>query len=217
MGIVSAVFLGQLKRQMLLDQARDTGGMQRGLLLQWPAVSVHVDDAIALALGFEGKDALVAAVSSAHEKALRHLPHGVVAMQPDRTTEALPGASLEASSSSWRGLTIGCLLGAVIGASAMFALVYEGVVPMPTVQAVVTAPMAKGAVQPPAASSPAVAAAIASNVAVASGPAAAQMPSASAADAASSSQTNAAPVNGLPAVLSAPATPLPASSSTPAR
>jgi hypothetical protein len=129
-GIVAAVFLAQLKRQVLLDQDRDTGGIQRHLLSQWPAVSGQADEALGVALGFEGRDALVAAIAGAHDKMLRQVPLGVVSIQPDGAAGALVEMHPSASASSWRGLAIGCVLGALTGASGLYGLAYEGVVPV---------------------------------------------------------------------------------------
>lgn len=138
-GIVAAVFLAQLKRQVLLDQARDTGGIQRHLLSQWPVVSGQVDEALGVALGFEGRDALVAAIAGAHDKVLRQVPLCVVSMQPDDATSALVGMHPRASASSWRGVVFGCVLGALTGAGGLYGLAYEGMVPMLKSQAVVAA------------------------------------------------------------------------------
>jgi hypothetical protein len=218
-GLTAAVFLGQLKRQMLLDQAKDTGGIQRTLLMQWPAVSGQADDALAAALNFDNRDALVAAISGAQEKVVRKMPHSVVTLQPGGTPESLFVAQPRASSSA-RGILIGCFLGAAVGGSAMFALVYEGVFQMPAMQSVVAGHTAAPATVAPAASG--VAAVAAPKVAVASDAAVGQVSSGPVVDPASGAQPNAAPGNGVPAVLlppssSLPSTPLPATSTMPAR
>lgn len=208
-GIAAAVFFGQLKRQMLLDQAKDTGGIQRSLLLQWPAVSGQADDALAVALGFEKRDALVAAVSGAQEKVVRQTPYSVVTMQPDGSSESIFVTQVRASS-CWRGITIGCLVGAVVGASAMFALEYEGMSQMPAIQSVMPAHVAADATTVPSAAS-SVAPAAASPVAVASSDAAvAQASSPTAAEVSSSVQPNAAPANAVPVLPLPVAPPLPA-------
>jgi hypothetical protein len=61
---------------------------------------------------------------------LRQVPLGVVSIQPDGAAGALVEMHPSASASSWRGLAIGCVLGALTGASGLYGLAYEGVVPV---------------------------------------------------------------------------------------
>ncbi|MBN3778617.1 hypothetical protein G3O06_13785 [Burkholderia sp. Ac-20345] len=202
-GIVSAVLFGQLKRHVLLEPTSDADVMQRILMPHWPAMADQVDDGLASALGFEQRSQFVEAISNAHRRLQQDASVIDASEEPNLSRADLGerGANTGAAISARRGLVTGLMTGAATMTIATYALVYWGVLPMPS-QSVRAICKSMGIALPPHVSVPSTAAVDIPVVHTASVAASAAASSAAALDANSGKRPEVVPGNGLSPALS---------------